>query len=530
MNQYDKALIIGIDGATWDILTPLIEEGHLPNLSRLTDEGVKGELRSIVPPVTAPAWTSFQTGVNPGKHGIYDFQNFDNRTHESSIVNSSKIPLPTIWDLANSSDLDVATVNVPMTYPPSETPGRVTIGGLLSPKEGDYMYPEELKDPLLNDIGYMINGGPLERRISMDLDKFIEEETEVERRRFKSARFIMDNHNWDLFMIHIQSSDGIQHCYYPFLDPNSSKFTRGKYDQIIPFYEEMDRQVGKLLDKAGDVPTFIISDHGFRELKTYINLNAWLRDEGYLKTSGPNLMSRLVELARRIDFLKVGKRIIGKFMDDFLSLRNVASDLNTSSIDWDESLAFMPNGTVFGTLSYLNDVGSASKREIEQKLLNLTEPDSDIKSVTEIHRRDDCFCGERKDSLPDLFLHPGDGYAFGVPMVMEKNVFRDVNYPSEYLGTHAMNGIIVANGPGIKSGHRLNSNPVLYDVAPTIMAVLGLPVPSYMDGKVLTSLFSEELKFEVEDRPDPYRDREGPSTKTDTSEEVKDRLEDLGYL
>jgi len=521
----EKVLILGIDGGTWKILRPLMESGRTPNLSRLANSGVSGNLRSTVPPVTAPAWTSFQTGVNPGKHGIYDFQDFDKATRESSIVNSSKIPLPTIWDLVTERKKNVVTVNVPMTYPPTEDRNRITVGGLLSPKEGGYIYPEELADPLVDDIGYEINGGPLERRISTRLDSFIERETTVEKKRFEAASYIMDNYDWDLFMLHVQSSDGIQHCFYPYLDSNSPNFEEDKYETIAKFYEELDKEIGKLLEKTGEATKFIISDHGFRELRTYANLNAWLREERYLDTNGPNLLARGLELVRKLDFLKVGKRIIGRFLDDFLPLRNIASDMNTSSINWETSRAFMPNGTVFGTLTFLN-ADPPAREEIVKKLQGMKEPGRDEEVINRVYEKDDIFEGEKKDQLPDLFLQPSDGYAFGVPMVMEKDVFRDVSYPSDYLGTHAMDGIIIAQGPGIKESTRFDHPPQLYDLAPTVLASLGMDVPGYMDGQVLKSIFTDKPDYKVKDQAIPYRDM----GKGNESREVRDRLEDLGYL
>ena len=65
-----KVLVIGLDGLTFDLIDPLMERGWLPHISRMRDRGYSAVLRSTVPPVSAPAWTSLITGVNPGKHGV----------------------------------------------------------------------------------------------------------------------------------------------------------------------------------------------------------------------------------------------------------------------------------------------------------------------------------------------------------------------------------------------------------------------------------------------------------------------------
>jgi predicted AlkP superfamily phosphohydrolase/phosphomutase len=66
-------IVIALDGATFDLLDPWLDEGVLPTLARLIAGGVSGRLSSTLPPITAPAWASFMTGKNPGKHGVFDF-------------------------------------------------------------------------------------------------------------------------------------------------------------------------------------------------------------------------------------------------------------------------------------------------------------------------------------------------------------------------------------------------------------------------------------------------------------------------
>ena len=522
-------LIIGIDGGTWKILNPLIKDGKMPNLEAFIREGASGSLKSTVPPVTAPAWTTFQTGVNPGKHGIYDFQNFNPKTHKSEIVNSSQLALPTVWDLINSAGGRVSTVNVPMTYPPSKRENRVTVGGMLSPKGGDYIYPRTLAGKLKKDLGYRINGGPLERRTSMDLEDFIQEELEVERSRCQSAKHIMDNFASDVFMLHLPSTDGIQHCYYPFLDPNSEEFSQNRYETISNLYRGIDEEIGELLALNEDKTTFLISDHGFRQVKKYINLNAWLRREEYLKVSGPNLVGRAVELARRLDVLGIGKKLIGLFLDDFLSLRNFASDVNTSSIDWNSTDAYMANGTVFGSVCYRNGVPEAVIEELKEKIADLTDPETGESVISSLLPREETFTGDRTDQLPNLFVQPDENYTFGVPMVMERGVFRKAKFPEDYLGTHDMDGILAVKGPCVKKDYQMDQASSLQDIAPTILALMGIEVPGYMDGKVLETLFTRKLNYEVNDRPiSRHNSRE--QGKNEDKAEVKDRLKDLGYL
>ena len=125
-----RVLVIGIDGGTFDLIQPWAEAGDLPNLSQLLAEGVHGPLESTLPPVTAPAWTTFATGKNPGKHGVFDF--IRPTGGEFDMINATSIRAPTLWQILSEADRTVGVMNVPVTYPPSKVNGFV-IGGMLSP-------------------------------------------------------------------------------------------------------------------------------------------------------------------------------------------------------------------------------------------------------------------------------------------------------------------------------------------------------------------------------------------------------------
>ncbi len=124
--------IVGLDGATWDLAGPFMEAGEMPTLRRLVTRGVSGVLRSTTPPVTFPAWSSFMTGVNPGKHGIFDFTRRLPGTYEIAFVTSRDRRVPTIWQLLSEAGRRVAVLGVPTTYPPEAVNG-IVVGGFDSP-------------------------------------------------------------------------------------------------------------------------------------------------------------------------------------------------------------------------------------------------------------------------------------------------------------------------------------------------------------------------------------------------------------
>ncbi|HSG19021.1 MAG TPA: alkaline phosphatase family protein, partial [Anaerolineae bacterium] len=145
-----KLLIIGIDGATFDLILPWVEAGHLPNLGRLIAGGVHGELASTLPPVTSPAWPTFMTGCNPGKHGVFDF--IQPTGSDFSLVNATKIKQPIMWQRLSAAGYRVGVLNVPVTYPPQPLNGFM-ISGILSPKGGQICYPPNIVERYNAELG-----------------------------------------------------------------------------------------------------------------------------------------------------------------------------------------------------------------------------------------------------------------------------------------------------------------------------------------------------------------------------------------
>ncbi|MHC4622330.1 MAG: alkaline phosphatase family protein [Planctomycetota bacterium] len=531
MANDNKILIIGLDGGTWKILRPMMAAGKMPNLKALSERGAAGTLTSTIPPVTAPAWTSFQTGVNPGKHGIFDFQSFDPETRQSSLVNSGSIPVKTVWDLVSSAGKKVITINVPLTYPPREDPNRITIGGMLSPREdAGLIYPNQLYHKFIRKVGYQITAGPLERRLSTKLERFIQQETDVEKKRFQVAKMLMDEFPWDLFMLHIQSSDGIQHCFYPHLDPECSDFHRDTFNAISGFYEAIDREIGMLLETVNDnVTVIVLSDHGFRPLRRYVNLNAWLRSQGMLSSSSLNIRGRCIELMRKYDVLRIRKRIAGRLLRNFLPLRSIATTVNNRALDWSRTRAFMPNGTVFGSIFVLDRENLQTlKHELVRELLQLVDPQTQRKVIRKTYARATCFSGPYVKLLPDLLIEPSEEYSFGIPLLADTKLFREAKYPYDFAGTHDLEGILVLAGNRIKAGARVRAD--ITDICPTILAVMQIAVPRYIDGRVLQDVFTERVNVQIEKTDGLPASEHVDRTERADNEEVRKRLADLGYL
>src|SRR5216684_2797365 len=148
-----KVLIVGLDSATFDLARPWIAEGKLPSLAALMRNGAWGRLASVVPPITPPAWTSFMTGKNPGKHGIFHFVETEPGGYAMSYANATSRRSPTVWRLLNAAGFSVGTMNIPFTYPPEPLDG-FQISGLGTPSANSpYVHPPSLKRELVDHLG-----------------------------------------------------------------------------------------------------------------------------------------------------------------------------------------------------------------------------------------------------------------------------------------------------------------------------------------------------------------------------------------
>ena len=144
-----KIMVIGLDGATFDLIKPWASEGKLPTFKKLLKNGIYANLESTVPYATVPAWPSFATGCNPGKHGFYDFFKEKENSYELTVEArpSKVVKQPTLWEILSYYNKNVAVINVPGTYPPYKINGYM-ITGMLSPPGAKFTYPLDFKDEL----------------------------------------------------------------------------------------------------------------------------------------------------------------------------------------------------------------------------------------------------------------------------------------------------------------------------------------------------------------------------------------------
>jgi len=546
-----RVVMLGLDGATFTILRPLMEAGYLPNLTRLTREGVYGRLESVVPPYSAPAWVSLVTGKGPGKHGVVDFWHYDPSTNERLLVDASNISTAAIWDVLGEYGLFVGVVNVPLTYPPRPVNG-VMVSGMMTPSETvPYTHPPELKAWLKEVAGdYAADPYTSVDRTSAFLKRVL---YWVERRE-AAHLCLLESYAFDFFINVVQALDPIQHHFWCVLDeshPNhDDDEARRLRSLLLRCYQAVDEVVGHRLAMLNDGRTtlFVVSDHGFGPVHHRFNVNRFLLEHGFLALKGNAMpdplriqaFKMLRMLGRTLDVLNLRGRLLSNRQRE--ALRRRLDQWAAPAVDWSRTRAYYTGLTGQGL--YINLTGREAtgivppgepyekvRNGLIAALVNLRDPATGDPVVSGAYRREEIYAGPRVDELPDVVFSLRDRPYLPSERMAVQSVIEPLP-PESSGGRHHPEGVLLVAGPGVHQGAVLDGARLI-DVAPTILYALGLPVPEDMDGRVLTEVFTQEHLAANPVREGP------PVTAPPTGERHRDqqtdaiiteRLRALGYL
>jgi len=532
-----RVLMLGLDGMTYNVMTPAFEAGHMPNLRALLERSASGVLTSTVPPYTPPGWTSIFTGVNPGKHGIFGFT-LGNRQQPGGLVRLDKVKAPAIWNAANHQGARMGVFNVPMTYPAPVLDGW-SVSGMLTPEGGgetpeNFTQPSELAAEIVAKVGeYRID-------IEVDYDNDWKSTDIIERLsrnlvlKRKALQLLLER-DGDLPILFavLEAPDRLMHVHYKYIDPRLEHFNRDEAKPIRErawrFFDEMDEMIGDLLAWAGsDGHVVTMSDHGFGPKHKTVNVNVALREWGLLHVGGAGAVTRSAgvrKLARR------AKKALPK------SVWRRAKSAAQGSIDWTKTKAFsapIPQQGVYVNLkgrephgivraSHYDDV----RDEVIAGFEHLIDP-SDGDSVTDhVHRREDVVWGPEADRAPDLFP-VCRAYSYELSDGLYSPGILD-DYRAQPRGFHQMDGIFGLAGPGILPADGLVAR--IYDIAPTALYLAGLKLPE-MDGEVISQALSDDRPVQVEAMDLPLAGEGSPTGAYSAEEEaqIEESLRNLGYL
>ncbi len=547
-----NVVILGIDGATFDLLKPWAEQGKMPNLARLLALGAHGTLHSTVPPYSAQAWVSMMTGKSPAKHGVVDFFEQDSNHVRRGYASSTQIEGEAIWDTVSRHGKRVGIVNVPLTYPPLSVNGYM-VSGFMTPKgREDYTYPSELRDEILGVTGEY-NPDPWDPLTpSQDLNSFVHWMEIAE----QAALYLLDRRGGDLYINVIQVLDQLQHLFWDILsNPAMQTESASRLWPLIErCYANLDEAIGQRLDRLSpDTTLFLVSDHGFQPVKTWFNVNRWLAQAGFLKFEQGQMGVKSVlaqvgltrenikALIRRVDSLGLRRRV-GRLTRATIS-RKLGESL-ALPIDWAQTVAY--SGTRTNEGIFLNVKGrdpqgivepGAQYEEIRERIMNelsrLVDAETGERVVTAVYRREDVHQGKYLDLMPDILFCLDDKPYLVSDSTTTTRVFDPIS--RDYVqGRHHSLGIVAAYGAGVAKGANTRDAHIV-DVAPTILYAMGLPVPRDMDGRVLTEAFDPDYvakhPIEYEDPSVTGRDPEQRQQYTqEEEEEMQRRLQGLGYV
>lgn len=535
----DRLLIIGLDGATFDVLDPLMAEGRMPNLKRFIERGVAGILHSTRPPITPAAWTTFMTGKGPGRHGIIDFEKYDPREHRLSFNSTFEIREKTLWELLSEKGLKVGSVNVPMTYPPRPVNGFM-ISGFETPSiDADFTWPRDLKQEIMRVIPNYNYRTNWKRRAMGGVD-LVKENLDYISGSFEQGwqltQHCGDKFGWDVLMVVFKLVDNLQHKAWKYLDKRFNHRYPQEAAMAAQCFADLDVVLGKLFGyaEAQGATVMMMSDHGHGSLDGKVQPNLLLRNWGHLKLSSP-----MQQMGQRFQYW-AHRLTKGKATRFEQGSRGIERDL---AVDWSRTRACVMHAGIYGFL-YINLEGRSPvgivkeseydklRDELVERLRAVTDRDpytgETIRVFPDVYKTEELYDCRREDlpDLPDLLLSPNPGLAV-VRKIRGSRIVRWCD-ESRLEGTHRDEGIMAFGGPNVRSGVKMEGNIV--DMTPTALAALGLRVPVDMEGRVLREAFVTEPTVERE--PPVRKVFEAHSEVYSDADKavLQKRLSELGYL
>jgi predicted AlkP superfamily phosphohydrolase/phosphomutase len=546
-----KFLLVGLDGATFDVMDPLLAQGRLPHLHALINRGVRGNLRSTLPPVTAPAWSTFMTGVNPGVHGIFQWRTYDPTTYtnvDERIVTSARIAGTTFWDILGGAGYRIGTICVPVTYPPWRVNGFMLSGYPCPDSKRNYTFPEVWGEALPQSYNFSAD-----YFLHASEDEILRNGLAMLKQRTDMAVDLVEQENLDGLVLVLGETDRAQHDFWQYRDPRFPQFKSDRAqrfgDAIDEHYEVADEQVGQLLRLADEHTLVIImSDHGGGpHPQHHFYPNGWLLNQGFLEVrrDHPGWASQLARhvigtVRRRLPFEERMRRLL----PDGLIHRVRRYHMDLDLVDWSRTRAYhfpmyhpvagieinvrgrQPMGVVEPGAEF-----DRVRAEVMAALREARDPDTHVPIAVEVHRSEEVYSGAYLGIAPDIVYRTGDEHYANTGLPEAWAQPAPLATMTDYFGVHTMDGVLIVAGPAVRPGEEFRGARIK-DVAPTLLYALDQPVPRHMDGRVLTELFEPAF---VTSQPLRYSEvgvqRQavaGHSARDE--EEMRDKLKGLGYL
>ncbi|HEU5469383.1 MAG TPA: alkaline phosphatase family protein [Actinophytocola sp.] len=443
----DRALVIGLDGMPRSLLHRLIDQGVVPCLAGVVAESGCAELVAPVPEISSTSWASFLTGVNPGRHGIYGFVDLEPGGYRTYFPNVADLQAPPLWEHAAAHGLDTVCLNVPGSYPAPAIQGTL-VSGFVAPSLDKAVQPRWLVEPL--------------RRLNYELDVevgdvradpagFVARVRRSLSARTKAFRHLLGTRPWDVAIAVFTETDRLQHFLWRAVDDPADPL----HEATMEFYREVDDAVAEVLACAPGVRPILVSDHGFGPATCQFYVNAWLRSRGWLAPVADTPKLSEVDGDSRVFALDPARFYVhraGRFPRGTLSdaaADDLAAEVATAlrALRW--------SGT---------DIG----------------PEVDGPPVfDEVLSGAAAYHGPVSAQAPDIVAVPARG-------VQARGAWpaTDLVAPDVLTGTHTRGDAVLSVPGGTVAGQA-----DMTDVAPTVLAAVGVPAPD-LDGRDVAAVRS----------------------------------------
>ncbi|HEY3320423.1 MAG TPA: alkaline phosphatase family protein [Planctomycetota bacterium] len=536
---FEKVLILALDSVCWELLLPLVNSGVMPALGAFLNKAHYGILESTLPPHTAPAWTTFLTGQDPGRHGVLNFVHYDPIGHKFQFNDSSAQREMNFLTRLTNQGTTCGSIFLPRSYPPYPLKGGYIVSGFETPNtDVRFTEPEELRDEVLDvSPGLHFNfeedwaDDRSEKGFEGNIDRAIAAIDLLERLAIHFQR----ERPTDLQVAYLQATDILFHKAWKWCDPATSSASPTRRDQVHKFFRRVDQMLGRVFCLHTDSRTsqrfkpgvdertlrVLVSDHGHGPSRGRIYMNNLLRDWGFLKPLG-----HLRNMSHRIKLLTMNAATRRARSRELL-------------LDWSRTKAYLAHAAIYGFV-YVNLKGrepegsvapeqyESVRQELIDKFLSEKIPGTTEPLFTKVYKGEEVFARKQELNLPDLVVVPADGFFPRQKLTSSAPVKPAPNSPG---GVHRTDGVYAMQGTGITPSQGLSARANIADIAPTILAAMGASIPSSMSGRPMLHLFSDppQIRIDVESAS-PEHPQTSPVYNQEEQQAVEKRLADLGYL
>jgi predicted AlkP superfamily phosphohydrolase/phosphomutase len=475
----NRTIVFGIDGAHFELIEPWIEAGKLPNIGRVIDTGVTADLQSVLPPVTSPNWKAYATGKNPGKIGIFWWENIDVENERVHYPSERKHGNDEFWELI-AEDESVGVLGVPTTYPPKSIDSFL-VAGAPDGEDSGFASPSSVEDELRDRFDYRVTKNS---RLKDDVDKAAKEILELIDMRYRAAKHLLDEHEVSFLQVTTFYINSLHHFLWD-------------HEYTLEAWQLVDEHLGEFLD--GEHNVVLMSDHGSNEIQTVFHINSWLANEGYLSLDtgvatdlhrlGINT-DRLIRIATRLGVRDMAERVTPQRIIDLIP--NEQGEINreskTDNVDWERTAAIASGqGPIYLTADPAHPQHDRLREELITKLEGITDPNG--RSVVDaVVPGEAVYSGEYADEAPDIVINQAKGVH--IPGSIGRDEVFSVPGEDGWRGENKRHGLFAATGPDIGQG-RIEDLSIL-DLAPTLLHLHDCAVPTDMDGSVRRSIFADD--------------------------------------